>query len=51
MPTPSGSTSGAASNTRAEMPAWCRLSASASPPMPPPMIRTSGWSLTPALLG
>src|SRR3981081_4143212 len=49
MPTPSGSTSGAASNTRAEMPAWCRLSASASPPTPPPTIRTSG-SLTRALL-
>src|SRR5882757_8216610 len=50
MPTPSGSTSGAVSNTRAEMPAWCRLSASASPPMPPPTIRTSGWLLTRALL-
>ena len=44
MPTPSGWISGAASNTRQEMPAWCRLSASVSPPMPPPTISTSDGS-------
>src|SRR5262245_1647733 len=50
MPTPSGWIPGADSNTRQEMPAWCRLSASVSPPIPPPTIRTSGASLTQPLL-
>src|SRR5262245_58447945 len=42
MPTPSGWISGAASKTTQEMPAWWQLSASVSPPMPPPTISTSG---------
>src|SRR6516165_8526063 len=46
MPTPSGWISGAVSNTRADTPAWCRLSAKVSPPTPPPTISTSGCSLT-----
>src|SRR4051812_47515390 len=40
MPTPSGRNSGTLSNTRAGTPIWCRLSASVSPPMPPPAMRT-----------
>ena len=40
MPTPSGFSSATLSNTRAGTPIWCRLSASVSPPMPPPAMRT-----------
>ena len=40
MPTPSGLSSGTLSNTLAGTPIWCRLSASVSPPMPPPAMRT-----------
>ena len=38
MPTPSGRTSAAASNTSQSMPAACSESAVVSPPMPPPMM-------------
>src|SRR5260221_14159912 len=41
MPTPTALISGADSNTRQAMPARCSSSASVSPPMPPPTIRTS----------
>src|SRR5689334_12510002 len=41
IPTPTGLSSGEDSNTREGMPAFSRASASASPPMPPPTIRTS----------
>src|SRR3954454_23712345 len=40
MPTPSGFSAGTLSKTLAGTPIWCRLSASVSPPMPPPAIRT-----------
>src|ERR1700733_12910486 len=40
MPTPSGFNAGTLSKTLAAMPIWCRLSASVSPPMPPPAMRT-----------
>src|SRR5690349_10077501 len=39
MPTPSGFNSGTLSNTVAATPIWWRLSASVSPPMPPPAMR------------
>src|SRR5271166_121086 len=40
MPTPSGFSSATLSNTLAGTPIWLRLSASVSPPMPPPAIST-----------
>src|SRR5258708_313715 len=40
MPTPSGFSSETLSNTLAGTPIWCRLSASVSPPMPPPAMST-----------
>src|SRR5688500_15272026 len=40
MPTPSGFNSGTLSKIRHGTPIWCRLSASVSPPMPPPAMRT-----------
>src|SRR6478609_5129290 len=40
MPTPSGFSSDTLSNTLAGMPICCRLSASVSPPMPPPAMST-----------
>src|SRR5216684_4052104 len=40
MPTPSGFNSDTLSNTFAGTPIWCRLSASVSPPMPPPAMST-----------
>src|SRR3954468_1707174 len=41
MPTPTALMCGADSNTRQAMPRRCSSSASVSPPMPPPMMRTS----------
>src|SRR5438270_8080762 len=40
MPTPSGFNAATLSNTLAGTPIWCRLSASVSPPMPPPAMST-----------
>ena len=41
MPTPTGLISGDDSNTRAGMPAFSRVRARVSPPIPPPTISTS----------
>src|SRR3954469_9506742 len=40
-PTPTALTCGALSNTRQPMPRWASSSASVSPPIPPPTMRTS----------
>ena len=45
MPTPSGCSSATDSKTMQGTPSWCRVSAAAMPPMPPPAMSTGRVSL------